>query len=261
MGRCTTNATALNLIGLQPEHTLDRDALLDEISRNASVLVKVRTVAMSLVPLLIGPRHCDLDGEQTGRGGNACTRQGEPWRDQREDVRFFGCNAPGLPLSARPDVLTFETEPLDEDVAVVGPIEIELWVSTDAPDTDFTAKLIDVYPSSKDFPTGFAMLLSDSIFRCRYRKSWEQPEPITPGEVFRITIEPFATANLFKAGHRIRLDISSSNFPKFDVNPNTGGPEGMGRTFNIARNGVHMSVNRPSNMILQLAPPSSLLGL
>ncbi len=179
--------------------------------------------------------------------------------DQREDVRFFGCNAPGLPLSARPDVLTFETEPLDEDVAVVGPIEIELWVSTDAPDTDFTAKLIDVYPSSKDFPTGFAMLLSDSIFRCRYRKSWEQPEPITPGEVFRITIEPFATANLFKAGHRIRLDVSSSNFPKFDVNPNTGGPEGIGRTFNIARNTVHISVNRSSNITLRLASPSSLL--
>ncbi len=181
--------------------------------------------------------------------------------DQREDVRFFGCHEPGLPLSARPDVLSFETEPLDEDVAVVGPIEVELWVSSDALDTDFTAKLIDVYPSSKDFPTGFAMLLSDSIFRCRYRQSWEEPKPLTPGEVFRITIEPFATANLFKAGHRIRLDISSSNFPKFDVNPNTGGPEGIGRTFNIARNTVHMSAARPSRLLLRLISPKLLPDL
>ncbi len=178
--------------------------------------------------------------------------------DQREDPRFFGCTAAGLPLSSRQDVLMFETDPLAEDVAVVGPVAVELWVSSDAPDTDFTAKLIDVHPPSADYPTGFAMNLSDGIFRCRYRQSWEEPRMNEPGEIFRIGIELFATANLFKAGHRIRLDIASSNFPKFDVNPNTGAPEGVGGAFNVARNTVHMSARHPSKIVLPLVAPSSL---
>ena len=158
--------------------------------------------------------------------------------DQREDQRFYGVTRPGLPLSARADVLTFETEPLPADTAIVGPVSVRLFASTDGPDTDFTAKLIDVYPPSEDYPTGFAMILTDGIIRCRYRKSFEQPEPCTPGEIMELVIEPFATANLFKAGHRMRVDISSSNFPKFDVNPNTGAPEGTGRTRRVARNAV-----------------------
>lgn len=170
--------------------------------------------------------------------------------DQREAPQFFGCRNPGLPLSARRDVLSFETEPLAADVAVIGPISVELWVSSDALDTDFTAKLIDVYPPSEDYPTGYAMILTDGIFRCRYRKSWEKPEPLAPGEAFSITIEPFATANLFAKGHRIRLDISSSNFPKFDVNPNTGEPEGMGRTRKVARNTVFCDAEHASRVIL-----------
>lgn len=178
--------------------------------------------------------------------------------DQREDERFFGCTTPGLPLSSRQDVLMFETEALAEDVAVIGPVVVDLWVSSDAPDTDFTAKLIDVHPPSEDYPTGFAMNLSDGIFRCRYRQSWENPRPIEPGEIFRIRIELFATANLFKAGHRIRLDISSSNFPKFDVNPNTGAPEGTGGAFNVARNTVHLSSRHGSRIVLPLVAPSAL---
>jgi len=170
--------------------------------------------------------------------------------DQREDGRFFGCTHPGLPLAARHDVLAFETAPLAEDVAVIGPVTVELWVSTSAADTDFTAKLIDVHPPSADYPAGFAMNITDGIFRCRYRSGWDHPTPIVPGEAFRITIEPFATANLFKAGHRIRLDISSSNFPKFDVNPNTGGPEGRGRVTDVARNSVYMDAARPSRLVL-----------
>ncbi|WP_248307865.1 CocE/NonD family hydrolase [Bosea sp. AS-1] len=170
--------------------------------------------------------------------------------DQREDLRFFGCRTPGLPLSSRPDVLMFETEPLATDLTIVGPVTLHLWVSSDAPDTDFTAKLIDVHPPSADYPTGFAMNLSDGIFRCRYRHSWESPKMIGSGEVFEIVIELFATANLFKAGHRIRLDVSSSNFPKFDVNPNTGAPEGQGRAKNIARNTVHFGRETPSRLLV-----------
>ncbi len=181
--------------------------------------------------------------------------------DQREAARFYGSTRPGLPLSARADVLSFETAPLGEDMAVVGPVVVVLHVASDALDTDFTAKLIDVHPPSADDPTGFAMILTDGIFRCRYRNGYEAPELLAPGEAFEIRIEPFATANLFKAGHRIRLDISSSNFPKFDVNPNTGAPEGTGRTTCVARNTVYCDATRPSRVVLPIVPVKSLVPL
>ncbi|MGF7054696.1 hypothetical protein GGC47_003899 [Bosea sp. OAE752] len=181
--------------------------------------------------------------------------------DQREGPRFFGSRAAGMPLIARRDVLAFESLPLEQDMAVIGPITVELWVASDAPDTDFTAKLVDMHPPSADYPTGFALNLTDGIFRCRYRNSWEKPEPIETEVPFRITIEPFATAALFKAGHRIRLDISSSNFPKFDVNPNTFDPEGRGRRRRIACNTVFCDGQRASRIILPIVPVSSLRDL
>ncbi|MES0126851.1 CocE/NonD family hydrolase [Mesorhizobium sp. C420B] len=170
--------------------------------------------------------------------------------DQREDERFFGCRNFGLPLSARLDVLSFETEPLVNDLTVLGKVAVELWAATDAPDSDFTAKLIDVHPPSADYPTGFALNLTDGIFRCRFRHSFERAELVRPGEIMRLRIELFATANLFRAGHRLRLDISSSNFPKFDVNPNTGEPAGFGRSRQAARNTVFLDEMRPSRLIM-----------
>jgi len=181
--------------------------------------------------------------------------------DQREDPRFFGIQNPGLPLAARSDVLVFQTAPLAEDVAVIGPIAVKLWIASDCPDTDFTAKLIDVHPPTADDPRGFAMNLTDGILRCRYRKSWSKPTMMTPGKVYEITIEPFATANLFKAGHRIRIDISSSNFPRFDVNSNTGEPEGMARLKQIATNTVHVDQARPSHVVLPIVPLDTLKPL
>jgi putative CocE/NonD family hydrolase len=181
--------------------------------------------------------------------------------DQREDSRFFGIRTPGLPLAARPDVLVFQTPPLDRDMAVIGPIIVRLWISSSAPDTDFTAKLIDVHPPTEDDPRGFAMNLTDGILRCRYRNSWERPELMLPGAVYEIAIEPFATCNLFKAGHRIRLDISSSNFPHFDVNPNTGEPEGRGTLKRIATNTVHADRARPSHIVLPIVPAAALRPL
>lgn len=178
--------------------------------------------------------------------------------DQRESSRFFGCGDTNLPLAARLDVLSFETEPLSEDMAVVGPVEIELFAATDGLDTDFTAKLVDVYPPSEEFPTGFAMIVTDGIFRCRYRNGFAAPQPCVPDETMKITIEPFATANLFKKGHRLRLDISSSNFPKYDVNPNTGAPEGRGRTSRVARNTVFCDAARPSRINLQIVAADRL---
>lgn len=181
--------------------------------------------------------------------------------DQREADLFFGSDNPGLPLSARADVLSFETEPLSEDMVVAGPIRVELFVSSDALDTDFTAKLVDVYPPSEDYPAGYALNITDGIIRCRYRNSWSKPEPITPGEVFQVVIEPFATANRFARGHRIRVDISSSNFPKYDVNPNTFAPEGYGRTAKVARNSVFCDAAHPSAILLPIIGQDCLTPL
>jgi putative CocE/NonD family hydrolase len=143
---------------------------------------------------------------------------------------------------------------LKEDVEVTGAIAVKLWISSDGPDTDFTFKLIDLYPPSADWPEGFALNLTDGILRCRYRASWETPTMMTPGEVYPITVTAFPTSNLFKAGHRIRLDISSSNFPRFDVNPNTGAPEGEGLDRRVAKNSVFVDARRPSHILLPIIP-------
>jgi putative CocE/NonD family hydrolase len=178
--------------------------------------------------------------------------------DQREGPRFFGSREPYRPLAERADVLVFETPPLEADVEVTGPIVVNLWISSSAPDTDFTAKLIDVYPANPDYPSGFAMNLTDGILRARYRRSWERPELMTPGTVYPVRIEAFPTSNRFARGHRIRLDISSSNFPHFDPNPNTGEPEGRARSQRVARNRIYLDAGRPSHVVLPVIPERPL---
>ena len=180
--------------------------------------------------------------------------------DQRATEQVFGAQPPFLPLAARHDVLVFQTPPLDEDIEITGPIVVRLWISSSAPDTDFTAKLIDCHPSSADYPQGYAMNLTSGILRCRYRKSWEKPEMLSPGEVAEIVIEPMPTSNLFKKGHRIRIDISSSNFPHFDVNPNTGDPEGRAQRMQIATNTVHTGRLHASHIILPVVASSTPLA-
>jgi putative CocE/NonD family hydrolase len=170
--------------------------------------------------------------------------------DQVEDERFFGSEPPYLPLASRADILVFATPPLEHDLEITGPITVRLWISSDCPDTDFTAKLIDQYPASRDYPHGFAMNITDGILRVRYRASWEQPSLLEPEEIVEISITPFPTSNLFKAGHRLRLDISSSNFPHFDVNPNAGEAEGVGQRVRIAQNTVHVDREHPSHILL-----------
>jgi putative CocE/NonD family hydrolase len=174
--------------------------------------------------------------------------------DQREGPTVYGSRQPYLPLEARPDVLVFRTPLLKADMEVTGAIEAHLWIVSDGPDTDFTIKLIDVYPPSEDYPDGYALNLTDGILRCRYRDSWEAPTMMTPGEPYRIKVNAFPTSNLFKAGHRIRLDVSSSNFPHFDVNPNTGAPEGTGLTRRVAKNTLFMDAGRPSHVLLPVIP-------
>ena len=170
--------------------------------------------------------------------------------DQVEGPTFFGCVAPFLPLASRPDVLAFETAPLAHAVQIAGPVEVELLVATDAPDTDFTAKLIDVHPASADYPRGYAMNLTDGILRLRYAEDPTTPRLRRIGEVVVARITLFPTANLFLPGHRIRLDVSSSNFPKFDVNPNTGEAEGRARRRRIAVNTVFVDAARASRVML-----------
>jgi putative CocE/NonD family hydrolase len=181
--------------------------------------------------------------------------------DQREDARFFGVQQPGLPLASRDDVVVFQTAPLEQDLAVAGPVTVRLFISSDCPDTDFTAKLIDVYPPSTDYPEGYALNLTDGIFRCRFHASWEKASLLEPHKVYAITIEPFATCNLFKRGHRIRLDIASSNFPKYDVNPNSGESAADAREKRVALNTLHLSPSHPSGVTLCIAEPQALRPL
>jgi hypothetical protein len=150
------------------------------------------------------------------------------------------------PLSRRRDVLVFETPPLAEDMEVTGPLTVRLWISSSAPDTDFTAKLVDVYPD------GFAMNLTDGIVRVRHTRA----QPLGRDEVHELTVEPQPTGNLFEAGHRLRLDVSSSNFPRFDVNPNTGEPPGAATRLEAALNTVWHDGVRPSHVELPVIPAS-----
>ena len=174
--------------------------------------------------------------------------------DQVEGPGVLGCVPPYLPLASRADVAVFQTAPLAAAVQVVGPVEAVLWVATDGPDTDFTAKLVDVHPASADYPQGFAMNLADGIIRLRYAEDPATPRFRTPGEVVRVVVEIGPIANLFLAGHRIRIDIASSNFPKFDVNSNTGEPEGAGRRKRVAVNTVFVDAARPSRVTLPVLP-------
>jgi putative CocE/NonD family hydrolase len=159
-----------------------------------------------------------------------------------------------LPLSERRDVLVFQTGPLAEDMEVTGPVVVHLFVSSSAVDTDFTAKLIDVYPRSADYPLGFDLNIGDSITRMRYRNSLEKAELMEPGKVYKVAIHLYPTANVFAKGHRIRVDISSSNFPRFDLNPNTGEPLQQHRSMVPADNTVHHNGENASHILLPVIP-------
>jgi len=129
---------------------------------------------------------------------------------------------------------------------VTGPIEVKLWASSSATDTDFTAKLVDV------FPDGTARMLNDGILRARYRDGKTTPAPLTPAQPVELTIDVGATSNLFAAGHRIRVEIASSNFPRFDRNPNTGTAFAESAQLLRAEQTVFHDRERPSRIVLPL---------
>ncbi|HEV2492626.1 MAG TPA: CocE/NonD family hydrolase [Terriglobia bacterium] len=175
--------------------------------------------------------------------------------DQRCRKDFWMCEDE-RPLSARNDVLVYETPPLDHDVEVTGRLIVKLWASSSTVDTDFTAKLVDVYPPNRDFPAGVDLNVADSIARARYRDSLEHATLMKPGEVYSFTIEMYPTSLVFQRGHRIRLDISSSNFPRFDVNPNTGEPLNNNRRWAVADNAIYHDAEHPSEILLPVIPPA-----
>lgn len=153
-------------------------------------------------------------------------------------------------IEARRDVLVYSTPPLSHDVEVTGNVRLSLFVSTSAADTDFTAKLVDV------FPDGEARLMTDGILRLRYRDSIEKAARIEPGRIYRVNIDLGVTSNLFRAGHRIRLEVSSSNFPRFDRNANTGEPVGSDEMLRPAQQRVYHSGQYPSALLLPVVPPT-----
>ena len=153
---------------------------------------------------------------------------------------------------SRPDVLVYSSEPLKEGMEVSGPIEVTLYVSSDAKDTDFTVKLLDVYPD------GRAYNLDETIQRMRYRDGYDKPNVLMQsGKVYKVTLQPMTTSNYFEAGHRIRLEISSSNFPRFDRNLNTGGRNWDESKSVVARNAVHHSRVYPSEIKISVVRKGS----
>jgi uncharacterized protein len=149
---------------------------------------------------------------------------------------------------ARSDVLVYTTPTLAKDTEVTGPISLELYVSSSAVDTDFTGKLVDVWPN------GFAQNLTEGILRLRYRNSPEKPELANPGEVYHLRLDLCATSNVFLAGHKLRLEVSSSNFPRFDRNLNTGEEQARGTRMVKATNAVYHDAAHPSALIVPVVP-------
>ncbi|MGE0882746.1 MAG: CocE/NonD family hydrolase [Blastocatellales bacterium] len=152
------------------------------------------------------------------------------------------------PNESREDVLVFSTPPLERDTEVTGNISVELFAASSTVDTDFTAMIVDVDPS------GYARFLTDGIVRARYRNSAERAELIEPGRIYKYTIDLWTTSNLFKAGHRIRVYISSSNFPRFNRNLNTGEATMRGTKMLKARQTIYHDAERPSAIVLPIIP-------
>jgi hypothetical protein len=174
-------------------------------------------------PTVGGPLCCDCEHLKPGP------------RDQR-------------PVEARNDVLVYSTPVLSEDLEVTGPVTAELFASSSAVDTDFTAKLVDVWPD------GFAQNLSEGIIRARYRESQEKPTLMKLGQAYKFILDLWSTSNVFRKGHRLRVEISSSNFPRFDRNQNSGEDAASARKGSPATNTIYHDAEHPSALILPVVP-------
>jgi hypothetical protein len=149
-------------------------------------------------------------------------------------------------VEARDDVLIYTTPAFAQDTEVTGPVSLEVFAQSSAVDTDFTAKLVDVGPD------GFAQNLTEGILRARYRNSQERPELMNPGQIYKLTIDLWSTSNVFLKGHSLRLEVSSSNFPRFDRNLNTGATQASAQKYVSATNTIYHDAEHPSALILPM---------
>ncbi|MDP6355271.1 MAG: CocE/NonD family hydrolase [Planctomycetota bacterium] len=186
-------------------------------------------------------------------GGTKRINTNGAW-DQREGNHLWFSQDPKLPLSARHDVVLFQSEPLAEDLEITGHPIVELWFSTDGADADFVAKLVDVYPPSADAPDGFALALSEGIQRAKFRDGFESPLFLVPGQVYQLRVEMRPLSNLFKKGHRLRVDITGSSFPHFDVNTHTGRNPSEDHERRVAHHTIHHHKEHPSRILLPVMP-------
>ncbi len=170
-------------------------------------------------------------------GGNNCC--GTPTLAGPKDQRV---------LQNRKDILVYTSPPLTEPLAIAGPVKMKLFAATDGSDTDWVVKLIDVAPN------GFAMNICEGILRARYRKGPDKPELLKPNEVYEYEVDLVGTANVFLPGHRVRVDVTSSHFPQFDRNPNTGETFGMSDKVRVAKQTIFHTAQRPSQIILPVVP-------
>ena len=179
----------------------------------------------------------DPDDPVPSLGGNNCCGTPTPAgpRDQR-------------PIERRQDVLIYTSEPLPQEIEVTGPVKVVLHASSDAPDTDFVAKLVDVHPD------GTSYNMAEGIVRARYRESVAAPTPLTPGKVYRFEIDMVGTSVAFLRGHRIRVHVTSSHFPQFDRNPNTGARFGATREVRVAEQTIVHDADHPSHILLPVIP-------
>jgi uncharacterized protein len=242
----------------EKEWPLARAKLTPYFLHAGGVLAADSPAAAAPITYRFDPRHPvpTLGGNLSSQGVLASAGA----TDQRCSADLWTCTD-AAPLSSRDDVLVFSTAPLPQDLEVTGPLVVKLWASSDSPDTDFTAKLIDVYPPSSDFPAGIDLNIGDGIVRARYRNGpMTEAQMLERGKAYEFTIEMYPTSILFRRGHRIRLDISSSNFPRFDVNPNTGEPLNDNRSSRIAENTVYLDPAHPSRIMLPVIPTGTVVS-
>jgi putative CocE/NonD family hydrolase len=208
-------------------------------------------------------------GEANSAGGNGRISTHKPTADEPPDHYVYNpadpvpsrgghsCCTPDVApvgptnqadIEGRADVLVYSTPALDHAVEVTGPVSLTLYASSSAVDTDWTAKLVDV------FPDGHAINLNNGIIRARYRDSLEHTSPITPGEIYKYVINVWPTSNVFLPGHQIRLEVSSSNFPHYDRNPNTGHPFGVDAAMQPANQTVYHDEEHASVLTLPIMP-------
>ena len=180
----------------------------------------------------------DPDDPVPSVGGNNCC--GTPTPAGPMDQR---------PIESRRDVLVYTSDILSDEVEATGPVKVVLYAASDAVDTDFVAKLVDVYPDGSSYN------MAEGIVRARYRDSLSQPSPLTPGKVYRLEIDLVGTSVAFRKGHRIRVHVTSSHFPQFDRNPNTGAVFGTTSEVKIAQQTVYHDAERASHVLLPVVPP------